>query len=276
MANIKPSPQTRVLNMDFQHILIRQENRVGYLTLNRPEVLNSFNEQMHREIAAILDLWAVSTEIKAIVISGSGKGFCAGQDLRARNKEVISAADYDAGAALEKFYNPLVVKISNMAKPVVAAVNGVAAGAGANLALACDIVVAKQSATFIQSFCKVGLIPDAGGTWNLPHLVGLARAKGLTMFGDKLSAQKALSWGLIWEVYEDDAFDQGVIELAERLAEQPSSSISLIKKALNTASQNTLAEQLQLERELQRIAGQSDNYKEGVAAFIEKRIANFN
>ena len=262
--------------MDFQHILIRQENRVGYLTLNRPEVLNSFNEQMHREIAAILDLWAVSTEIKAIVISGSGKGFCAGQDLRARNKEVISAADYDAGAALEKFYNPLVVKISNMAKPVMAAVNGVAAGAGANLALACDIVVAKQSATFIQSFCKVGLIPDAGGTWNLPHLVGLARAKGLTMFGDKLSAQKALSWGLIWEVYEDDAFDQGVIELAERLAEQPSSSISLIKRALNTASQNTLAEQLKLERELQRIAGQSDNYKEGVAAFIEKRKANFN
>ena len=135
--------------------------------------------------------------------------------------------------------------------------------------------MAKQSAAFIQSFCKVGLIPDAGGTWNLPHLVGLARAKGLTMFGDKLSAQKALSWGLIWEVYEDDAFDQGVIELAECLAEQPSSSISLIKKALNIASQNTLAEQLQLERKLQHIAGQSDNYKEGVAAFIEKRKADF-
>ncbi|MBJ8482722.1 2-(1,2-epoxy-1,2-dihydrophenyl)acetyl-CoA isomerase PaaG [Acinetobacter vivianii] len=262
--------------MDFEHILICQHNRVGYLTLNRPEVLNSFNEQMHLEIAAVLDLWAVSKEVKVIVISGAGKGFCAGQDLRSRSHDVIAAPDYDAGAALEKFYNPLVLKITDMTKPVIAAVNGVAAGAGANLALACDLVVAKQSASFIQSFCKVGLIPDAGGTWNLPHLIGLARAKGLTMLGDKLSAQKALNWGLIWEVYEDELFEASVTTLAEQLAEQPSSSIALIKKALNCATDNSFVEQLQLEREFQRIAGQSDNYKEGVAAFMEKRKPDFS
>ncbi|WP_038345022.1 enoyl-CoA hydratase-related protein [Acinetobacter sp. A47] len=262
--------------MDFEHILIRQKNRVGYLMLNRPEVLNSFNEQMHYEIAAILDQWANSTEIKVIVITGSGKGFCAGQDLRSRGKDVIAAPDYDAGAALEKFYNPLVLKITNMTKPVIAAVNGVAAGAGANLALACDLVVAKQSATFIQSFCKVGLIPDAGGTWSLLQLAGLARAKGLAMLGEKLSAQKALNWGLIWDIYEDEVFEQQVVELAERLAAQPGSSIALIKKAFNHATDNTLAEQLQLERELQCIAGRSDNYQEGVAAFMEKRKPNFN
>ncbi|MBO9531217.1 MAG: enoyl-CoA hydratase/isomerase family protein, partial [Acinetobacter oleivorans] len=171
---------------------------------------------------------------------------------------------------------PLVLKITDMTKPVIAAVNGVAAGAGANLALACDLVVAKQSASFIQSFCKVGLIPDAGGTWNLPHLIGLARAKGLTMLGDKLSAQKALNWGLIWEVYEDELFEASVTTLAEQLAEQPSSSIALIKKALNCATDNSFVEQLQLEREFQRIAGQSDNYKEGVAAFMEKRKPDFS
>lgn len=262
--------------MNFQHILVRQHNKVGYLTLNRPEVLNSFNEQMHQEIILILGQWSFSQDIHTIVISGAGKGFCAGQDLTTRNKGVISAPDYDAGAALEKFYNPLILKITQMSKPVIAAVNGVAAGAGANLALSCDMVVAKQSARFIQSFCKVGLVPDAGGTWHLPHLVGLARAKGLAMLGDQLSAQQALNWGLIWEVYEDEAFEQNVIELAERLANQPSSSISLIKQALNHAPQNTLADQLQLERQFQRIAGHSDNYKEGVAAFMEKRKPQFN
>lgn len=262
--------------MNFQHILVRQHNKVGYLTLNRPEVLNSFNEQMHREIALILDQWSMTQDIHVIVISGTGKGFCTGQDLTTRNKEVISAPNYDAGAALEKFYNPLILKITQMSKPVIAAVNGVAAGAGANLALACDMVVAKQSASFIQSFCKVGLVPDAGGTWHLPHLVGLARAKGLAMLGDQLSAQQALNWGLIWEVYEDGVFEQNLIELAEKLATKPNSSISLIKQALNHAPQNTLADQLQLERQFQRIAGHSDNYKEGVTAFMEKRKPQFN
>ncbi len=262
--------------MNFQHILVRQHNKVGYLTLNRPEVLNSFNEQMHQEIILMLDQWSFSQDIHTIVISGAGKGFCAGQDLTTRNKEVICAPDYDAGAALEKFYNPLILKITQMSKPVIAEVNGVAAGAGANLALSCDMVVPKQSARFIQSFYKVGLVPDAGGTWHLPHLVGLARAKGLAMLGDQLSTQQALNWGLIWEVYEDEAFEQNVIELAERLANQPSSSISLIKQALNHAPQNTLADQLQLERQFQRIAGHSDNYKEGVAAFMEKRKPQFN
>lgn len=262
--------------MDFQHILVREEQRIGYLTLNRPEVLNSFNEQMHREVAIILEQWASADEIKVIVISGSGKGFCAGQDLNARQPGVIDRPDFDAGASLENFYNPLILTISTMSKPVLAAVNGVAAGAGANIALACDIVVAKSSAHFIQSFVKVGLIPDAGGTWLLPRLVGQARAKGLSLLGDKISATQALNWGLIWDVFEEDHFEAQVTALAERLAQQPSSSMALIKKSLHLSEQNNLAQQLQVEREFQRLAGQSANYREGVNAFKQKRRAQFN
>lgn len=276
MANIKPSPQTRVLNMDFQHILTHVEQRVAYLTLNRPEVLNSFNEQMHQEVAQILAEWETSEQIKVIVISGMGKGFCAGQDLSARKPEVIEDPNYDAGASLDRYYNPLILKIANMPKVVVAAVNGVAAGAGANIALACDIVVAKQSASFIQSFSKVGLIPDAGGTWILPRLVGHARAKALMLLGNKLSVDKALEWGMIWEVYPDDALQQQVNALAETLAMQPLSSMKLIKKALNLSQQNSLEQQLDLERDLQREAGKSSNYKEGVQAFMQKRQPNFD
>lgn len=262
--------------MDFQHILTKVEQRIAYLTLNRPEVLNSFNEQMHQEVAQILDEWEKSDQIKVIVISGMGKGFCAGQDLSARKPNVIEQSNYDAGATLEKYYNPLILKITNMPKVVVAAVNGVAAGAGANIALACDIVVAKQSASFIQSFSKVGLIPDAGGTWILPRLIGHARAKALTLLADKLTAEKADQWGMIWDVYADDEFDDHVNALLQRLVVQPSSSMSLIKKALNVSGQNDLAEQLDVERDYQRIAGSSANYAEGVKAFFEKRRPNFD
>ncbi|WP_151982198.1 2-(1,2-epoxy-1,2-dihydrophenyl)acetyl-CoA isomerase PaaG [Acinetobacter guerrae] len=262
--------------MDFQHILTHVEQRVAYLTFNRPEVLNSFNEQMHLEVAQILTEWEKSEKIKVIVISGMGKGFCAGQDLSARKPEVIEDPDYDAGASLDRYYNPLVLKIANMPKVVVAAVNGVAAGAGANIALACDIVVAKQSASFIQSFSKVGLIPDAGGTWILPRLVGQARAKALMLLGNKLSADKALQWGMIWDVFPDDEFQNRLNGLVETLALQPSSSVRLIKKALNLSQQNSIEQQLNLERDLQREAGKSTNYREGVQAFMQKRQPNFD
>lgn len=262
--------------MDFQHILTHVEQRVAYLTFNRPEVLNSFNEQMHLEVAQILTEWEKSEKIKVIVISGMGKGFCAGQDLSARKPEVIEDPDYDAGASLDRYYNPLVLKIANMPKVVVAAVNGVAAGAGANIALACDIVVAKQSASFIQSFSKVGLIPDAGGTWILPRLVGQARAKALMLLGNKLSADKALQCGMIWDVFPDDEFQNQLNGLVETLALEPSSSVRLIKKALNLSQQNSLEQQLNLERDLQREAGKSTNYREGVQAFMQKRQPNFD
>lgn len=262
--------------MDFQHILTHVEQRVAYLTLNRPEVLNSFNEQMHQEVAYILDEWQQSESIKVIVITGAGKGFCAGQDLSARKPEVIEQPDYDAGASLERYYNPLILKISHMPKVVVAAVNGVAAGAGANIALACDVVVATQSASFIQSFSKVGLIPDAGGTWILPRLVGHARAKALALLGHKLTAEKALQWGMIWDVFADHEFQNQVTILAETLALQPSISLRFIKKAFNLSSQNSLEQQLDLERNLQREAGSSSNYKEGVNAFMQKRQPNFD
>ncbi|RKG30839.1 2-(1,2-epoxy-1,2-dihydrophenyl)acetyl-CoA isomerase [Acinetobacter guerrae] len=262
--------------MDFQHILTHVEQRIAYLTFNRPEVLNSFNEQMHLEVAQILTEWEKSEKIKVIVISGMGKGFCAGQDLSARKPEVIEDPDYDAGASLDRYYNPLVLKIANMPKVVVAAVNGVAAGAGANIALACDIVVAKQSASFIQSFSKVGLIPDAGGTWILPRLVGQARAKALMLLGNKLSADKALQCGMIWDVFPDDEFQNQLNGLVETLALQPSSSVRLIKKALNLSQQNSIEQQLNLERDLQREAGKSTNYREGVQAFMQKRQPNFD
>ena len=262
--------------MDFQYISIRLEGRVAYLTLNRPEVLNSFNEQMHQEVARVLDEWEHLADVKVIVITGAGKGFCAGQDLSARKPEMIERSDYDAGVALEKYYNPLVLKIANMPKVVIAAVNGVAAGAGANIALACDIVVAKKTASFIQSFAKVGLIPDAGGTWILARLVGHARAKALTLLAEKLPAEKALQWGMIWDVYEDEMFEKELFELAQRLARQPTSSMHLIKKAMNLSWQNPLDEQLKIERHFQYLAGQSPNYKEGVRAFMEKRNPEFD
>lgn len=262
--------------MDFQHILTHVKQHVAYLTLNRPEVLNSFNEQMHKEVAQVLVEWEKAEHIKVIVITGAGKGFCAGQDLSARKPEVIEQPDYDAGMSLECYYNPLILKITHMPKVVVAAINGVAAGAGANVALARDIVVAKQSASFIQSFSKVGLIPDAGGTWILPRLVGHARAKALTLLGNKLTAEKALQWGMIWDVFADNDFQNQVKILAETLTLQPSSSLRLIKKAFNLSSQNSLGQQLDLERDLQREAGRSLNYKEGVQAFIQKRQPSFD
>ncbi|AVI33934.1 2-(1,2-epoxy-1,2-dihydrophenyl)acetyl-CoA isomerase [Acinetobacter baumannii] len=260
--------------MDYQNIIAEEKNGVGYLTFNRPKALNSFNVDMHREVAEVLNLWTKNPEVRCVVISGEGRGFCAGQDLGDRVVDPNAEAP-DLGYSIETYYNPLIKTIVNMPKPVICAVNGVAAGAGANIALACDLVIAAKSANFVQAFCRLGLVPDSAGTWFLPRAVGHARAMGLTLLGDKLPAETAKEWGMIWDVVEDAELKTKVTELAERLAKQPTFGLSLIKKAIHQSSNNTFEEQMLLERDLQRIAGRSEDYREGVQAFMNKREPNF-
>lgn len=260
--------------MDYQNIIAEEKNGVGYLTFNRPKALNSFNVDMHREVADVLNLWTKNPEVRCVVISGEGRGFCAGQDLGDRVVDPNAEAP-DLGYSIETYYNPLIKTIVNMPKPVICAVNGVAAGAGANIALACDLVIAAKSANFVQAFCRLGLVPDSAGTWFLPRAVGHARAMGLALLGDKLPAETAKEWGMIWDVVEDAELKTKVTELAERLAKQPTFGLSLIKKAIHQSSNNTFDEQMLLERDLQRIAGRSEDYREGVQAFMNKREPNF-
>lgn len=260
--------------MDYQNIIAEEKNGVGYLTFNRPKALNSFNVDMHREVAEVLNLWTKNPDVRCVVISGEGRGFCAGQDLGDRVVDPNAEAP-DLGYSIETYYNPLIKTIVNMPKPVICAVNGVAAGAGANIALACDLVIAAKSANFVQAFCRLGLVPDSAGTWFLPRAVGHARAMGLTLLGDKLPAETAKEWGMIWDVVEDAELKTKVTELAERLAKQPTFGLSLIKKAIHQSSNNTFEEQMLLERDLQRIAGRSEDYREGVQAFMNKREPNF-
>ncbi|MEN8341259.1 2-(1,2-epoxy-1,2-dihydrophenyl)acetyl-CoA isomerase PaaG [Acinetobacter baumannii] len=260
--------------MDYQNIITEEKNGVGYLTFNRPKALNSFNVDMHREVAEVLNQWTKNPDVRCVVISGEGRGFCAGQDLGDRVVDPNAEAP-DLGYSIETYYNPLIKTIVNMPKPVICAVNGVAAGAGANIALACDLVIAAKSANFVQAFCRLGLIPDSAGTWFLPRAVGHARAMGLTLLGDKLPAETAKEWGMIWDVVEDAELKTKVTELAERLAKQPTFGLSLIKKAIHQSSNNTFDEQMLLERDLQRIAGRSEDYREGVQAFMNKREPNF-
>lgn len=260
--------------MDYQNIIAEEKNGVGYLTFNRPKALNSFNVDMHREVAEVLNLWTKNPEVRCVVISGEGRGFCAGQDLGDRVVDPNAEAP-DLGYSIETYYNPLIKTIVNMPKPVICAVNGVAAGAGANIALACDLVIAAKSANFVQAFCRLGLVPDSAGTWFLPRAVGHARAMGLTLLGDKLPAETAKEWGMIWDVVDDAELKTKVTELAERLAKQPTFGLSLIKKAIHQSSNNTFEEQMLLERDLQRIAGRSEDYREGVQAFMNKREPNF-
>lgn len=260
--------------MDYQNIIAEEKNGVGYLTFNRPKALNSFNVDMHREVADVLNLWTKNPDVRCVVISGEGRGFCAGQDLGDRVVDPNAEAP-DLGYSIETYYNPLIKTIVNMPKPVICAVNGVAAGAGANIALACDLVIAAKSANFVQAFCRLGLVPDSAGTWFLPRAVGHARAMGLTLLGDKLPAETAKEWGMIWDVVEDAELKAKVTELAERLAKQPTFGLSLIKKAIHQSSNNTFDEQVLLERDLQRIAGRSEDYREGVQAFMNKREPNF-
>ncbi|MDC5585376.1 2-(1,2-epoxy-1,2-dihydrophenyl)acetyl-CoA isomerase PaaG [Acinetobacter baumannii] len=260
--------------MDYQNIIAEEKNGVGYLTFNRPKALNSFNVDMHREVAEVLNLWTKNPDVRCVVISGEGRGFCAGQDLGDRVVDPNAEAP-DLGYSIETYYNPLIKTIVNMPKPVICAVNGVAAGAGANIALACDLVIAAKSANFVQAFCRLGLVPDSAGTWFLPRAVGHARAMGLALLGDKLPAETAKEWGMIWDVVEDAELKTKVTELAERLAKQPTFGLSLIKKAIHQSSNNTFEEQMLLERDLQRIAGRSEEYREGVQAFMNKREPNF-
>lgn len=255
--------------MAYQDICFEAADGVACLTLNRPDSLNSFTAAMHAEVAEALELAATDSTIRAVVITGAGRGFCAGQDLNDRN--VAPGERVDLGDSVEAYYNPLIRRITGMEKPVICAVNGVAAGAGANIALACDLVFAARSAKFVESFAMLGLIPDSGGTWHLPRLVGMARAKGMAMLMPKVSAEQAKEWGLIWEVVDDDALMSTVMDLARHLATQPTKGFAFTKQAFAASMTNTLDEQLELEKSLMRTAGFTDDYAEGVKAFLEKR-----
>jgi len=260
--------------MSFETIKYQVKNGVGVLTLNRPETLNSFTMQMHDEVRQAMKDARTNKAVRCLVITGEGRGFCAGQDLGDRSVKATDEAP-DLGESVEKNYNPLIRNIMTMDKPVLCAVNGVAAGAGASIALACDIVLAARSAKFVQVFCKIGLVPDSGGTFNLPRTVGLARAKGLALLGDKLSAEKAESWGLIWQCVDDEKLMDETITLAEHLATQPTKGLATIKKLLNDSFSNPLHQQLELEKEAMRMLGQTDDYREGVSAFMGKRQPKF-
>jgi 2-(1,2-epoxy-1,2-dihydrophenyl)acetyl-CoA isomerase len=253
--------------------VLKVEKRDGWhkLVLNRPEKLNSFNEALHAALYAALGEAAEAADCRAILLTGEGRGFCAGQDLSDRKPGQAP----DLGNTLERFYNPLVRRIRALPKPVVCAVNGVAAGAGANLALACDIVLAAQSAKFIQSFSKIALVPDSGGTFMLPRLIGEARAKALMFSAEPLPATTAAEWGMIWKAVEDDRLTLEAENLTARLAAQSTEGLARIKQALEASAGNTLDAQLDLERDLQREAGKSADYAEGVRAFMEKRPPRF-
>lgn len=260
--------------MSQDSILLTIEQGVATVTLNRPDSLNSFNADMHEALRAALDKIRQEESVRVLVLTGAGRGFCAGQDLSDRNVAPGDAAP-DLGHSIETWYNPLIRTLRDLPVPVICAVNGVAAGAGANIALSCDIVLASRSASFVQAFCKLGLVPDSGGTWILPRLAGMARAKGMALLGDKIKAEQAEAWGLIWRCVEDESLADETRKMAEHFATQPTAGFALIKQALNASTTNSWDEQLDLERDLQRQAGQSEDYREGVAAFMEKRQPQF-
>lgn len=260
--------------MACETILFEVANGAAMLTLNRPDRLNSFTVQMHAEVAEALSAAENDADIRALLITGAGRGFCAGQDLS--DPAVAPGAAADLGEALENRYNPLIRRLIALEKPVVCAVNGVAAGAGANIAFAADIVLAARSAKFIQSFSNIGLVPDSGGTWILPRLAGHARALGLALTGEALTAEKAESWGLIWRAVDDDQLMAESEKLIARLATGPTKGYAAIKMAMRKGWRADLDEQLDLERDLQRELGRSQDYKEGVAAFGEKRAPKFS
>ncbi len=259
--------------MTDQPILIEQRTGYRVITFNRPDRLNAFNEAMHDALRLGLAEAEADETCRALLITGSGRGFCTGQDLNDRLAK--PGENIVLGGTLEAHYNPLVRKLRALPFPVVAAVNGVAAGAGCNIALACDIVLAARSASFIQSFARVGLVPDSGGTWILPRLIGDARARGLALLAEPLPADKAESWGLIWKCVDDVALAGEAQKLCEHFAAAPTQGLALIKRALNASAGNTLDAQLDLERDLQRAASQTPDYAEGVRAFMEKRKPNF-
>ena len=258
----------------YQCIRYAVADGVATLTLNRPERLNSFTAAMHGEVRDAIRRATDDTAVRALLMTGAGRGFCAGQDL---NDRVVSPNGDrpDLGHSIETFYKPLVLALRRMPKPVIAAVNGVAAGAGANLALACDVVFAARSASFVQAFCRLGLVPDSGGTWWLPRFVGAPRALGLALFGDKLTAEQAADWGLIWKCVDDADLMTTAITAATQLAAGPTLGFARTKQAMQAAERQGLEQQLDLERDFQRELGSSDDYQEGVAAFLGKRAPRF-
>lgn len=259
--------------MSYEALLFSVEHAVARITLNRPERLNSFTSLMHAELRDAISR-CTAENARVLVITGAGKGFCAGQDLNDRAVAPGQSA-VDLGESMEKNYAPLVKSIRALPMPVIAAVNGVAAGAGCNFALACDLTIATESASFLQPFCKLGLIPDTGGSYFLPRLVGTQRAMGLALLGDKLSAKRAAEMGLIWECVADDQFAARIDAVAAQLASGPTLGYARTKHALYTSANHSLDEQLALEGQLMRECGYSADYKEGIAAFKEKRTANF-
>ncbi|MDD3353691.1 2-(1,2-epoxy-1,2-dihydrophenyl)acetyl-CoA isomerase PaaG [Zoogloea sp.] len=262
--------------MEYKNIIFAVEAGVARLTLNRPDKLNSFTGEMHAELRDALDRVQADTSVRVLVLTGAGRAFCAGQDLADPDMaRTASGGMPDIGNVVEKNYKPLVLRLQNLRVPTIAAVNGIAAGAGASVALACDLVIATQSASFLQAFSKIGLIPDTGGTWFLPQRVGMARAMGLAMLADKLPAAKAAEWGLIWEAVADDAFAARINALATQLAGMPTKALVRTRQAMHAAPGHTLEQQLSFEGGFMRELGWSPDYAEGVAAFMEKRAPEF-
>ena len=255
----------------YDTIIVEESDGIARITLNRPDRLNSFTAQMHAELREAL---REATDVRVIVLTGAGRGFCAGQDL---NERAVAVGDHpvDLGITVETGWNPLIKLLTTIPKPVIAKVNGVAAGAGANVAFACDIVVAARSAKFIQSFAAIGLIPDSGGSWILPRLVGQARAMGIAMTGEPIPAEKAEQWGLIWKCVDDEALDQEVDALAAQLAALPPLAVAATKSIVRSTWSRTLDEELHLQRDEMRRLGFTEDYREGVAAFLEKRKPSF-
>ena len=257
--------------MTYDSIAVSNENGVARITLNRPDRLNSFTRAMHKELRdALADLG----DARVVVLTGAGRGFCAGQDLN--DRAVAPGEAVDLGETVEETWNPLIRTLATLQQPVIARVNGVAAGAGANIALACDLVIAGKSAKFIQSFSALGLIPDSGGSWHLPRLVGQARALGLALTGEPLPADRAAEWGLIWKAVEDDQLDSEVDAVATKLAALPPLGLAAIKQIIRASWSRTLDQELDLQRDEMRRLGFTEDYREGVAAFLEKRPASFN
>lgn len=263
--------------MTYQHLLYSVENRVAIIRFNRPKALNAMIVESMEELGRAFDAAAADPEVKVLVLTGEGRGFSSGADLAANMQKppLDASGKLDLGTVLDTHYNPLVLKMRSLPKPIIAAVNGMAAGAGASLALAADLIYAARSAYFLQAFVHVSLVPDAGGTWMLPRTLGVQRAMGLSMLGEKLPAEKAKDWGLIWDVVDDEQLLPTVLAVAQKLADGPSVALSRMKRAIHAASENTLETQLDLERDLQRECGRSQDFMEGAMAFVQKRKPNF-
>lgn len=261
--------------MNFETIQYQLADGIARITLNRPDKLNSFTDAMHAELRAALDAIHDNPAARVLVLTGAGRAFSAGQDLGDRAMQIQSGKMPDIGNTVERNYKPLVMRLTNLRVPTLAAVNGIAAGAGVSVALACDLVVATKSASFLQAFSKIGLIPDTGGTWFLPQRVGMARAMGLALLAEKLPAEKAAEWGLIWAAIEDNEFAATVDAMAKQLATAPTKALVRTRLAMHAAPTHTLEQQLSLEASYMRELGWSSDYAEGVAAFMEKRAPRF-